>query len=140
MTYAISDIHGCYEEYIKLLEKIGFSEDDTLYICKGLDMSTLFRAAVNELAHAYMKSTPETYQENEFAAQCVTYVMCQRFRVPNRDFDFERMPEVFKAQDAKSIRAELSQVRDVSNSICNSMSPVLEGGNRAEKQRDDEAR
>ena len=116
------------------------SEDDTLYICKGLDMSTLFRAAVNELAHAYMKSTPETYQENEFAAQCVTYVMCQRFRVPNRDFDFERMPEVFKAQDAKSIRAELSQVRDESNSICNSMSPVLEGGNRAEKQRDDEAR
>ena len=32
MTYAISDIHGCYEEYIKLLEKIGFSEYDTLYI------------------------------------------------------------------------------------------------------------
>ena len=32
MTYAISDIHGCYEEYIKLLEKINFSEDDTLYI------------------------------------------------------------------------------------------------------------
>ena len=32
MTYAISDIHGCYEEYIKLLEKINFSENDTLYI------------------------------------------------------------------------------------------------------------
>ncbi len=32
MTYAISDIHGCYDEYIKLLEKIGFSYDDTLYI------------------------------------------------------------------------------------------------------------
>ena len=29
MTYALSDIHGCYEEYIKLLEKINFSEDDT---------------------------------------------------------------------------------------------------------------
>ena len=32
MTYAISDIHGCYEEYIELLEIINFSEDDTLYI------------------------------------------------------------------------------------------------------------
>lgn len=32
MTYAISDIHGCYDEYIKLLDKIGFSDDDTLYI------------------------------------------------------------------------------------------------------------
>lgn len=26
MTYAISDIHGCYDEYIKLLDKIGFSK------------------------------------------------------------------------------------------------------------------
>ncbi|WP_456028684.1 metallophosphoesterase [Ruminococcus sp.] len=32
MTYAISDIHGCYEEYIKLIEKIEFSDNDTLYI------------------------------------------------------------------------------------------------------------
>ncbi len=32
MTYIISDIHGCYEEYKKLLEKIGFSDDDELFI------------------------------------------------------------------------------------------------------------
>lgn len=32
MTYAVSDIHGCYDEYIKLIDKIGFSDDDTLYI------------------------------------------------------------------------------------------------------------
>ena len=31
-TYVIADIHGCYNEYIELLDKIGFSEDDTLYI------------------------------------------------------------------------------------------------------------
>lgn len=30
--YVISDIHGCYEEYIKLLEKIQFSQDDELYV------------------------------------------------------------------------------------------------------------
>lgn len=116
------------------------AEDDTLYVCKGLDTPTLFRAAVNELAHAYMKSTPETYQENGFTAHCVTYVMCQRFHIPNRDFNFDRMPESFKELDAKAIRAELSQVRDVSNSICSGMSPVLEGNNRADKQRSDEAR
>ena len=32
MTYCISDIHGCYDEYLRLLEKIEFSEADTLYI------------------------------------------------------------------------------------------------------------
>lgn len=32
MRYMMSDIHGCYEEYRELLEKIGFDHDDELYV------------------------------------------------------------------------------------------------------------
>lgn len=32
MQYIIADIHGCYEKYRQLLEKIGFADADTLYI------------------------------------------------------------------------------------------------------------
>lgn len=32
MTYVMSDIHGCYDKYTEMLEKIGFSEDDSLYV------------------------------------------------------------------------------------------------------------
>ena len=32
MTYVMSDLHGCYDKYAQMLEKIGFGEDDTLYI------------------------------------------------------------------------------------------------------------
>jgi len=32
MTYVISDIHGCYDKYIQMLELIDFSDDDTLYV------------------------------------------------------------------------------------------------------------
>ena len=32
MIYAMSDLHGCYGKYIKMLEKISFNSDDTLYI------------------------------------------------------------------------------------------------------------
>ena len=32
MTYAISDLHGCYNEFIKMLELINFNKNDTLYI------------------------------------------------------------------------------------------------------------
>ena len=32
MNYVISDIHGCYEEFMELLEKISFSEEDNLFI------------------------------------------------------------------------------------------------------------
>ncbi len=32
MTYVMSDLHGHYEKYRKMLEKIAFSEDDELYV------------------------------------------------------------------------------------------------------------
>lgn len=32
LIYVISDLHGCYEKYLKMLEKISFSSNDTLYI------------------------------------------------------------------------------------------------------------
>lgn len=32
MRYVISDVHGCYREYRKLLEKIRFSDRDELYV------------------------------------------------------------------------------------------------------------
>jgi len=32
MTYCISDIHGCYDEFMALLEKINFTGTDTLHI------------------------------------------------------------------------------------------------------------
>lgn len=32
MKYIISDIHGCFDQYQKLLEKINFSSEDKLYV------------------------------------------------------------------------------------------------------------
>ena len=32
MTYVLSDIHGCYEQYRKMLEKIHFADNDVLYV------------------------------------------------------------------------------------------------------------
>lgn len=32
MIYIISDIHGCYDEYMELLRKINFKDSDELYI------------------------------------------------------------------------------------------------------------
>ena len=32
MNYAVSDLHGCYDKFMRLLEKIRFNEEDTLYV------------------------------------------------------------------------------------------------------------
>ena len=41
MNYVIADIHGCYEEYMELIQKINLSEKDHLYILgDALDRGT----------------------------------------------------------------------------------------------------
>ena len=32
VIYAVSDLHGCYDKYIKLLERLKMTSDDSLYI------------------------------------------------------------------------------------------------------------
>lgn len=47
-TYVISDIHGCYEEFLAMLDKIGFSSKDRLilagdYVDRGRDSLKMLR-------------------------------------------------------------------------------------------------
>lgn len=48
-TYVMSDIHGCYDKYMKMLEKIGFSEDDTLYVLGDILDYKMDKAARTEV-------------------------------------------------------------------------------------------
>ena len=32
MIYVTSDIHGCYDQYLRLIQRLELKEDDTLYI------------------------------------------------------------------------------------------------------------
>ena len=48
-TFVLSDIHGCMEQYHRMLETIGFGDGDTLYIIgdvidRGLYGAELLRA------------------------------------------------------------------------------------------------
>lgn len=80
-TYFISDIHGEYDLFMKLLKKIKFNDNDTLYICgdiidKGKDSIKLIKFVSNqknifsimgnhEYTFAqYVKSIVETCNEN----------------------------------------------------------------------------
>ena len=36
MIYAMSDLHGCYEKYVTMLETIQLKEDDTISLAMSL--------------------------------------------------------------------------------------------------------
>lgn len=84
MIYAMSDLHGCYEKYLKMLEKINFGAEDTLYVLGNIidrgsggikilmDMMTrdnviVIRGNHDELGYKVMKfiSQPSDMYESE---------------------------------------------------------------------------
>lgn len=54
-------------------------------------------------------------------------------------FRFDRLPEGFSTMDARSVRNELSKIRDVANEISSDMVKVLDKSMKP-KERRDEAR
>ncbi|MBP3401914.1 MAG: metallophosphoesterase [Clostridia bacterium] len=43
MKYVMADIHGEYELFVRMLEKISFSKNDELYICGDIIERDLIR-------------------------------------------------------------------------------------------------
>jgi len=51
-TYCVSDIHGMFEKYLRLLDKIAFSDDDTLYVIGDMvDRGPQPMALLNDMMH-----------------------------------------------------------------------------------------
>ena len=65
--------------------------------------------------------------------------ICSRYNVPKDMFRFDRLPEGFSTMDARSVRNELSKIRDVANEISSDMAKVLDKSMKP-KERRDEAR
>ena len=38
MIYAVSDLHGCYDKYQKLLETLNLGENDTLFVLGNVSL------------------------------------------------------------------------------------------------------
>ena len=66
-------------------------------------------------------------------------MLCSRYNVAKDMFLFERLPENLATMDARSVRNELSKIRDIANEISSDMAKVLEKDIKP-KERRDEAR
>ena len=99
----------------------------------------MFRGISQELAHAHLDDGAYKRSDHAFTAYCVSYVLCSRYNVPKDMFRFDRLPEGFSTMNARSVRNELSKIRDVANEISSDMAKVLDKSMKP-KERRDEAR
>lgn len=115
-------------------------EEKVIHIRQGMDAPDIFRSLSQELAHAHLDKGNYKRGDCAFTAYCASYMLCRRYGISTDQFRFDRVPESLRGMDAKTIRAELGRIRDVSNDISASMSRVLEPQQRSQKNRDSGAR
>ena len=114
-------------------------QDKMIFVRGGLEAPDLFRGLSQELAHAHLDKGDYKRSDNAFVAYCASYVLCSRNNLPKDMFRFDRLPENMSTMDARSVRTELSKIRDVANVISADMAKVLDK-NRQPVERRDEAR
>ena len=95
----------------------------TVSVRHGLESEKLFRALATELALAHMDHG-EGFNRSDsmFRAQSIAYMVCARNRItPNA----VSVPAELSNLDAKAFKQELKQIRDVANTMHNTMDQVL---------------
>lgn len=118
-------------------------EAKTVYVRHGLNFDDMFRALARELAFAHMdKGGAFSRTSCEFRAKSVAYLVCARNHIVPEPIAF---PASFSNQEAKAIKQELGEIRDVANTMHGSMSKILdkpaqEQAQRTQNPRDRDAR
>ena len=115
-------------------------KDDAIYIRQGLDGEDIFRSLSQEIVIANFAKNGISREDCVFTAYCATYVLCERNGFDTGDFDFEKVPEMFKDAEPKAIRGQLDKIRDSANELSQDMNRIMEEQQKAKRSRDDGAR
>lgn len=115
-------------------------KDDAIYIRQGLDGEDIFRSLSQEIVIANFAKNGVAREDCVFTAYCATYVLCERNGFDTGDFDFKKVPEMFKDAEPKAIRGQLDKVRDSANELSQDMNRIMEEQQKAKRSRDDGAR
>ena len=104
------------------------SEENCIYVRKGMDAQEIFQSLVPELVFAgYAEGNPDyDRSEDAFHAYCATYMLSKKYGMDISQFDFTHAPEFFENMEPQEVRGELSKARDAANAISGRMTRVLE--------------
>jgi len=106
-------------------------QTDSISVRRGMEFADTFRSVAQELAVADLTTGPDTQADPQFSAYCASYLLCKKFGVDTKGFDFADAPSALKDMDAHAVKGELSQIRDVAGDISGRMSRQLEAVSRA---------
>lgn len=90
-------------------------DQNQVLVGRNQDMESTFRSLSMALAHAELAKTLEDYLPgkpvNAFYARCVSFVVCSRYGVDVREYNFMDMPMILGNCNTKELRQHLSIIR-----------------------------
>lgn len=103
-------------------------EENCIYVRKGMDAEQIFRSLTPELVFAGFANGDTNYDRDEdaFHAYCASYMLCMKYGIDTRGYDFSHAPEFFEGMEPQEVRAELSKARNAANDISSRMAKVLD--------------
>lgn len=124
-----------------LNDKVGarYNEDlNVIEVSRGLDGENLFRAISNEQAYAslYKQELDKSFDDISFAAYATSYVICEKYGVDTKQYDFHESVDYFHGKDSKEIIGEIRAIRDTAHEMASRMSKELNPPQKEAKSQD----
>ena len=107
-------------------------ETGEVFILKGMEFSDTFSAVALELAYIEAASNASNAKEAldpNFTAYSAAYILCKKYGVSTKGFNFENAPGAFgliSESDPQAIKNELSKIRDTADVISARMEKQLD--------------
>lgn len=100
------------------------SEEKCIKIVKGLDGPTMYRALAQELAMVEILNYGAV--EPEFAAYSTAYILCRKYGIETKDYDFTKIPDSYSKMEPQEIGRELESMQKSAKTINSRMQSILE--------------
>ena len=103
---------------------------------KGMEFAETFSGVARELFRAELTTGPETQIDADFASNSASYLLCKKYGVDTRNFDFSDAPSAFESLNAREIKTELSRIRDVAEIMSGRMARQLDARSKPERKQE----
>ena len=91
---------------------VNFNADKrVIEVSEKAEVEQTIKGLVREIASIHTLSFADS-ELNNFKNESVAYMICKRYGVPTKDFNFERIPEELKQMTPQEVKAELGKGRE----------------------------
>lgn len=91
---------------------VNFNVDERIIeVAERAEVEQIIKGLIREIASIHTLSFADS-ELNNFKNESVAYMICKRYGVPTKDFNFERIPEELKQMTPQEVKAELAKGRE----------------------------